>query len=242
MKLNCIIIDDEPHAISEMEDLIISCPQLELAKSFLDISAAISFLQQNGPVHFIFSDINMPVINGIDAAKILNRYCRCLVFVSAHREYAFDAFGVSASAYLTKPVSTTVFLDKIDELITQTLNSELPKKNNDDILFVKGSAKNSFTKINYNDIIFIEGLLNYVVIHTVNDRHITYMGLKEILKRLEHTSIFFRINKSIIISTRYIGKIDGNTIRLTNKNEYTIGNTYKSAFHEYITKRTLNNV
>lgn len=241
MKLKCIIIDDEPHAISELEDLVNQSPTLVLANSFPDVNPAIAWLQENKFVDIVFSDINMPSINGIDSAKILKKYCQFLVFATAHREFALDAFNVSASAYLVKPISKINFLEKIDELINSNASAELATTNQNDILFIKGGAKNSFIRIKFNEIVFIEGMLNYIVIHTVNDKHITYMSLKEIMAKLEHTGLFIRINKSIIISANFVSHIDGFVVHLTNNKYQTVGNAYKSAFQKYISKRTLNN-
>ena len=241
MEFKCIIIDDEPHAISELEDLARFMPHLTIVKTFIDGGAAIFYLQQNSQVDFIFCDINMPGINGIEAATVLKKYCRSLIFVSAHREHALEAFGVSASAYLVKPVSRNIFIQKMDELIGQ-MNISASEIKSDDVLFIKGNSKSSFIKINYNKIIFIEGLLNYVVIHTQEDKLITYMGLKDILQKLSGNQLFIRVNKSIIVSVNYIGHIDGNIVYLLNKNRFNIGNRFKSAFHEYLRKRTLNSI
>ncbi|MGN6639149.1 MAG: LytR/AlgR family response regulator transcription factor [Mucilaginibacter sp.] len=240
-KLKCIVVDDEPHAISELEDLIKCCPQLANAASFRDTGDALSFLQDQGGVDIIFSDIHMPAMNGIDSARLFKKYCRFLIFVTAHREHAFEAFNVNASSYLVKPVSKTAFLEKVYELFGHNSLFVTNSERKEDFLFVKGSMKNHFTRINFNDIIFIEGLLNYVIIHTTTTKHITYIGLKEITKKLENKGAFIRINKSIIISANHISHIDGNIVYLSNKNFYTVGNIYKGAFHDYITKHTLNN-
>jgi two-component system LytT family response regulator len=241
MKLKCILIDDEPHALSEMEDLIHLSPNLTLVKSFQDTIQAVAYLQQNEPVEIIFSDINMPLINGMDAAGIYKRHCEFLIYVTAHREYALEAFGVNASAYLVKPVSKTIFLEKIDEITNKHFLPPTRFQRNESILFVKGSLKNSFVRIDINDIIFIQALLNYCVIHTTSGNHITYMGLKEIVEKLRSKEIFLRVSKSIIVSAKFIKRIEGNMVHLINQNNYAIGNSYKCAFHDYITKRTLNN-
>ena len=241
MEFTCILIDDEPHAIYELEELIGYMPRLIIVKTFMNAGEAISFLQGNGNVDFIFSDIHIPGINGIDSASIFKKYCRFLIYVSAHREYALEAFNVSASSYLVKPVSRSIFLTKMDELIAQ-INSSQTIIKPDDVLFVKGNAKGTFTRINYNKIIFIEGLLNYVVIHMESERLITYMGLKDILEKMADSHLFIRVNKSIIVSVNYISHVNGNTVYLSNKTHFSIGSRFKSAFHEYLTKRTLNKV
>ncbi|TWI94581.1 LytTR family two component transcriptional regulator [Mucilaginibacter frigoritolerans] len=242
MELKCIIIDDEPHAISELKELTHCLSSLHVIKTFMDTSEAIDFLQNHGPVDFVFSDINMPGLNGIDAALVLRKYCHFLIFVSAHSEFALDAYGVSASAYLLKPVSQGNFVQKVDELIAKLPSVGQAQQKEDDVLFIKGNSKNNFIKVNYNDIIYIEGLLNYVIIYTERDKLITYMGLTEILQKLGRTDLFFRINKSMIISTNHIRQVNGNMVYLSNNAPLGIGRSYRSAFQEYILKRTLNNL
>lgn len=242
MELKCIIIDDEPHAISELEELIHCLSSLQIINTFMDTTEAIKFLQNHGMVDFIFSDINIPGLNGIDAASVLRKYCRFLIFISAHREFALDAYGVSANAYMLKPVSRGNFVQKMDELIAQYSSVSRADPKEDDVLFVKGNSKNSFIKVNYNDIIYIEGLLNYVIIYTMADKLITYMGLNEILQKLGGTNLFFRINKSIIISTNHIRQVDGNIVYLSTNVSLVIGKSYRSAFQKYLLERTLNNL
>jgi two-component system LytT family response regulator len=242
MNLKCIIIDDEPHAVSELEDLVSLLPNLHMAGSFPDVIQAVSFLQLNGPVDIIFSDISMPVVSGIDSAGTLKKFCNYLVYVTAHRNYAVEAFEVSAAAYLIKPIGKNIFLEKVNDLIRQSQYLASKPQDKDENLFVKGSSKNSFIKINFNDIIYIEAMLNYVIIHTIKDSQVTYIGLKEMMNKLQSKEKFMRINKSIIVSTNHINHVDGNLVHLENKKYYAIGKSYKNAFHEYITKRTLNGV
>ncbi|WEA03858.1 LytR/AlgR family response regulator transcription factor [Mucilaginibacter sp. SJ] len=238
MDLHCIIIDDEPHAVSELADLVRDVPGLHIAETFADARQAIAYLRQNGGVDIVFSDINLPGISGIDSAKLLRKYCRFLVFVSAHREFALEAFGVSANAYLVKPVSRALFMEKIYELTTVEKPAAAPEA--EQVLFIKGNSKNSFIKVAPGKIIFIEGMLNYVVIHTEGEKYVTYMGLKDILEKLAHLTQFMRINKSVIISLNHISHLDGHVVFLDNKMSFTIGKTFRDAFRDYIAKRTLN--
>ncbi len=238
MKLTCVIIDDEPHAISEVEDLVKLSPNLQFSASFLDVQEAIIFLQNSGGVDIIFSDINMPGLNGIEAAGILRNYCRYLIYVTAHRQFALDAFEVNATAYLVKPISKACFLEKV-EVIIRNLKTNSPKKE-ENVLFVKGGAKNCYIKIDCREIIYIEGMLNYITIHTTRSKEVTYMGLKEVIHKLQDKENFIRVNKSTIISTDYIERVEGNMIHMINNKYYTVGDIYKSAFHDYLMKRTLN--
>jgi len=239
MKFNCIVIDDEFHALAELTELINLHHQLNLSGSFLDINEAVAYLHSNGPVDIVFSDIGMPAISGIDAADILKKYSDNLIYVTAYREFALDAFSVGADGYLLKPVNRIDFFKRIDAILERSQKSKTEARIHDDHIFIKGDLKNTFIKIRYSEIVFIEGMLNYVMVHTTNVKEMTYMGLKDISEKLETQGNFLRINKSIIISMDYLERVRGNTVYLSTNQSFTIGNPYKNAFHEHVIKRAV---
>ncbi|WP_442590525.1 LytR/AlgR family response regulator transcription factor [Pedobacter sp. AW31-3R] len=239
MAMTCIVIDDEPHAIEELKELIAGVPYLELLETFPDAKQAIVYLQQKSHVDLIFSDINMTVLNGIDAAIVLNNYCHFLVYVTAYRDYALEAFGAKAAGYLLKPVSFVAFNENMRDLHQQFQHLVKRQKDEQNFLFIKGGQKCSYIKISYNDIIYIEAMLNYIMIHTVNGHEITYMGLKAMEEKLYGKDIFFRVNKSIIISVNFLERVDGFIARLANGKNYQVGEKYKGVFLEFLKKHTL---
>lgn len=240
MKLNCIIIDDEPHAIVELLELIESTQEIDALRCFEDAYNALVYLKAHGPVDIVFSDISMPGLNGLDAARTINAYCEFLIFVTAYKEFALDAFGVNASGYLVKPVGIKSFIEQLEIIFSKKNDHDRLKNDHDDILFLKGPQKNSFIKIHYNDIVFIEALLNYVIVHTTKRDEITYLGLKGMEEKLRNNETFFRVAKSVIISINFLDRVEGNIVRLTNKKFFPIGEKYRNAFHEFLRKRTLN--
>ncbi|WP_158796641.1 LytTR family DNA-binding domain-containing protein [Pedobacter sp. L105] len=237
--MSCIVIDDEPHAIEELGELIGQVPHLTLMQSFPDAKQAIAYLQETGHADIIFSDISMSVLNGIDAAEILNNYCHFLVYVTAYREYAPEAFEAKADGYLLKPVSYLSFRQKIEDLTNKFQDIIRLQKDEHQFLFIKGGQKSSYIKIKYSDIVYIEAMLNYIMIHTTTGHEITYIGLKAMEDMLQSKDIFFRINKSIIISLNYLDRVDGNIARLANGQSYQVGEKYKSVFLEFLKKHTL---
>ncbi len=239
MTMSCIVIDDEPHAIEELGELIGQVPHLTLMQSFPDAKQAIAYLQETGHADIIFSDISMSVLNGIDAAEILNNYCHFLVYVTAYREYAPEAFEAKADGYLLKPVSYLSFRQKIEDLTNKFQDIIRLQKDEHQFLFIKGGQKSSYIKIKYSDIVYIEAMLNYIMIHTTTGHEITYIGLKAMEDMLQSKDIFFRINKSIIISLNYLDRVDGNIARLANGQSYQVGEKYKSVFLEFLKKHTL---
>lgn len=239
MTMSCIVIDDEPHAIDELSELIAQVPHLNLLQTFPDAKQAIAYLQEVGHVDIIFSDISMSVLNGIEAAEILSNYCHFLVYVTAYREYAPEAFGAKADGYLLKPVSYIAFRQKVEDLDLKFQDIIKLQKEEHQFLFIKGGQKSSYIKIKYSDIVYIEAMLNYIMIHTTTGHEITYIGLKAMEDRLQSMDVFFRINKSIIISLNYLDRVDGNIARLAKGLSYQIGEKYKSVFLDFLRKHTL---
>lgn len=238
MEICSIIIDDEPHAISELEDLVKRTPGIGLLGSFCNVNDAVEFLSEGHRVDIIFSDIDMPLLNGISAAKILKTYCDYLIYVTAHRDFAIDAFGVNAAGYLLKPVSTESFVNKVAEIAQDIRN--LKRDDDQNLIFIKGSHKNAFIKLAFSDIIRIEAMLNYVKIYTQKGDEITYVGLKKLEDLLRKKGNFFRISKSSIINLDFMDRVDGHVVKLNNGGAFTIGEKYRDAFHEFLRKRTLN--
>jgi len=239
MIMSCIVIDDEPHAIEELCDLIVQIPHLNLLQHFSNAQQAVSYVQECGHVDLIFSDISMSALNGIQAAEILNNYCHFLVYVTAYRDFALEAFGAKADGYLLKPVNYVAFQHQIENLTGKFHDIIKLQRDDHQFLFINGGQKSSFIKIRYSDIVYIEAMLNYIMIHTTTGHEITYIGLKAMEDKLQKINVFYRINKSIIISLNYLERVDGNIARLASGKSYQVGDKYKSVFLEFLKKHTL---
>ncbi len=241
MNITSIIIDDEWHALTELADLITKIPGIILTGRFEDVTSALTLVRECGRVNVIFCDISMPELNGIQAGKLLRQHCDFLIYVTAYREYALDAFNIHADGYILKPVSMEAIMDKIAWIAQQRKKRSIRKEQRGQgAVFVKGSQKNSFIKIELEEIRYAKAMLNYVEIFTQRQKHTTYMGLKTLEKELIKYPNFRRISKSFIINIDYIKNIDGNMVVLEGESSLAIGETYKSAFHAFMRKRTLN--
>src|SRR5690606_33204765 len=214
MSLSCIIIDDEAHAIGELTDLIEDNDQLDLKKTFMEVTNAIEYLEDEGDVDVVFCDINMPNMSGLEAAKLLQRFCRYLVFVTGYREYSLDASGENASGYLVKPINEQRFTSLMDSFLKsdkKLITYILIEKNGE--FFVKGGRKNESVKIDLDEVRYITASLNYSLVHlSDNSQVMTYILLGDLDKKLKNFKQFFRINKSTIISMRFFRKIEGKRI------------------------------
>ncbi|MGS2739296.1 LytR/AlgR family response regulator transcription factor [Sinomicrobium sp. M5D2P17] len=233
--MNCIIVDDEPLAREGMTDLVNSRPDLVLCGTFKNAIQAQEFVKENN-VDLIFLDIEMPGINGLEFARTISEKT-LVIFTTAYKEYAFESYAVDAIDYLLKPISESQFNKAIKKVFSfskllQSGYTEVDKITQD-FLFIKSDRR--FYKIHFNKILFIEGLKDYVVIHTVNDKIMTAMNLKTIHNKLLKT-IFIRVSKSYIVNEAAIESFDNHTIYIQDY-EIPIG----KVFLEDFLKQYLNN-
>jgi two-component system LytT family response regulator len=237
MMYNCIIVDDEEHAITGLKDYITSFPNLHLLKAYqnpLDALKEISYTQK---IDLLFVDADMPVVSGIDLAKAVRSKTKKLVLTTAHSKYAYDAFEVEADAFLLKPYTLAKFSSTIIKLFP---GAPIENTLDDDFFFVKNRDDGlKLVKINYEDVVAVESLQNYIKIHTPAEKIVTYISLSEIKKKLLHKSSFIQIHRSFIISKQFITKIDGGTIILNGNLKVTIGASYKDAINRFIKEKTL---
>ncbi len=238
--MNCIIVDDEPLAREAIEMLIEKTQNLILLGSFNSAATASKFMLDN-TVDLVFLDIQMPSINGIEFAKTIPQET-FVIFTTAFSEFATDSYEVDAIDYLIKPVKLERFQKAVDKAQTYSklFKADYTKNNientTDDYFFVKADRK--IFKIYFNDILFIEGLKDYVVMHTENQKVITAMNIKTIHEQLP-SNMFVRVSKSYIINAKKIDSVDNNTVYI-GKNEIPIGNIYRdSFFNEFVTKKIL---
>lgn len=236
--MKCIIVDDEPIARKGIKRLVEQVSQLELLDSFNSAEAAGEFMK-DAVVDLVFLDINMPGINGIEFARSIPKHT-LIIFTTAYSEYALDSYEVDAIDYLVKPIDPVKFRKAVYKAITyHSLLLDEEKKSletvEDDYIFVKSDRK--YFKVNLNDILFIEGLKDYVIIQMDNQRIITRMNLKAIHDLLPH-SIFLRINRSYIVNKNHIESFDNNDVFIKSY-EIGIGNFYRDEFFKiFMNKQT----
>jgi DNA-binding LytR/AlgR family response regulator len=229
--MNCIIVDDEPLARKAIEILLKDTPQLSLTGAFNNAQTASAFMQGK-TVDLVFLDIQMPGITGIEFAKTIPPQT-LVIFTTAYSEYAIDSYEVDAVDFLVKPIETDRFTKAVNKAIAYhslLLNEEKNslETTEDDFFFVKSDRK--YFKIHFDEILFIEGLKNYVVIQMDTQRVITKMTLKTISDYLPQKN-FFRINKSYIVNTQKMTSFDNNDLFIRSY-EIAIGSNYRDAFFE----------
>jgi DNA-binding LytR/AlgR family response regulator len=238
--MKCIIVDDEPLARQEMQALINDVSDLEIIGSFSNAPAALKFLKINS-VDLIFLDIEMPMVTGLEFAAQLPEDT-LVIFTTAYPKYALESYELDAIDYLLKPIDKSRVQKAINKAITykKLLSAETEKNtiesNTGDFMIIKSERK--FFKINFADIKYIEGLKDYVVIYTGNQKLITAMNLKTIHQKIPN-SIFLRVSKSYVINLNFIDSFDHHNVYL-GENEVPLGEVYKKDFFRIYSGGSLN--
>lgn len=236
--MRCIIVDDEPIARKGIQKIVDQISELELLGCFNSAEAASMFMMGNS-VDLVFLDIQMPGINGIEFARNIPKNT-LIIFTTAYSEYALDSYEVEAIDYLVKPIEVDRLKKAVDKAISYhslLLSEENKSVGNieDEYIFVKSDRR--YFKVNLKEILFIEGLKDYVIIQLAEQRIITRMNLKT-MHELLPKSTFLRINRSYIVNTTHIDSFDNNDIFI-QKYEIAIGSFYRdSFFEEFVSKRT----
>ncbi len=215
--MNCIVVDDEPLARQGMELNIASISSLQLLGSFSNALAASDFLRKE-KVDLMFLDINMPELNGLDFLKSL-RDAPLVIFTTAYPQYALESYELDAIDYLVKPIRIERFLKAVNKaenhlrLLQQEATSSQVERIEDDFVFIKADRK--YFKIYFKDILYIEGLKDYVIIYTADNKIITSMNVKTIAAQLP-ASIFARLSKSYIVNVLHITSFDNELVYIQN--------------------------
>ncbi|THV56877.1 LytR/AlgR family response regulator transcription factor [Chryseobacterium candidae] len=238
--MNCIIVDDEPLARSEMRSLITEISKIEILGEFSNALSALEFLKDND-IDLIFLDIEMPLVTGLEFAEMLPKKS-LIIFTTAYSQYALKSYELEAVDYLLKPIDPQRLEKAIEKAILYTglLSKDTVKNtvesNTADFLFIK--AERRFYKISFSDIKFIEGLKDYVVIHTKQQKLITAMNLKTIHQKISGES-FIRVSKSYVVNMNYIDSFDNHNIYLEDS-EIPLGEVYRAEFFTKFTGGLLN--
>lgn len=233
--INCIVVDDEPHAIEILDHYVKQTPHLHLVACFNNPIEALQLLGQR-KIDLVFLDIQMPEISGLDFIKAIQGKTK-VILTTAYSEFALEGYELSVVDYLLKPIRLPRFLAAVQKAVEQinAMNeSSSPEMADDDYIFVKTESKGKLLKINLADIDFIESMKNYVAIHRGGQKTLVYTSMKDLEERLPKKQ-FIRVHKSFIIPISRITGIEGNIVRLKNVGaEILIGDNYKAELMDII--------
>lgn len=235
--LRCCVIDDEPLAGQLIASYIEKTPFMELAGVFTSAQDAIKTILDE-KIDVVFLDIQMPQLNGIEFAKIIPRTCR-IILTTAYDSYAIQGFKVNALDYLLKPINYEEFISSANKALQWVELNRHAEANaiNKNYIIVKSEYK--LVQIPIADILFIEGLKDYIKIYLDNEQKsiMTLMSMKT-LERYLPMDRFLRVHRSYIVNTCKIKTIERNRIIFGN-HYIPISESYKQAFSDYLNKHLL---
>lgn len=215
MKLKCIIIEDEPVARKVLQEFIEEIDYLEL-KGYAENPLKAMPLLDGHDIDIIFLDINMPKINGIDFLKSYKTKARTII-TTAYPVYAVEAYGLDVLDYLVKPVSFERFLkacNKVKELSELKSTTPLNTGKSNDHFFIK--CENQIEKVFYNDLLYAESMMNYVMLYTTTKKMMVYITMKGLEEQLPVEN-FIKVHKSFIVNIGKIKSIEGNILHVGNE-------------------------
>jgi len=226
--IRCIAIDDEPLALDVLEDFVQQVPFLELVRTCQSAVEALEILHQEN-IQLIFLDIQMPQISGVQFLKSLERRPK-VIFTTAYPDYALEGFNLDAVDYLLKPFTFERFLKAVNKAYQQinimnTGENVAEKPVTKDYMFVKSGY--DIIRIQYNDIRYIEGLKDYVKIHTDGKTIVSLMSMKILAEELPQQ--FVRIHRSFIVNFERITLVQKKKVHIQSV-EIPIGEVYREAF------------
>ena len=220
--IRCLIIDDEPLARKLLVDYAEKVPYLEVIGQFSSALDSLTVINEQ-QIDLIFLDIQMPEITGVDFLKAIDHSPQ-VIFTTAYAEFALEGFELNVVDYLLKPFDFARFFkasEKTRKLLEPKSDTTPAFK---EYTFLK--EKHGLIKLNYNDILYIKGLKDYVRVVTKTKEHIVLYTFKELLKELPDSE-FVRIHNSYIINIRHVTSIEKNRLFI-NTQEIPIGGTFKS--------------
>jgi len=229
-KYTCIIIEDEPLALEKTKDFVSKVPFLQLSATFDNALTGLAYLNNN-KVDVLFLDINMDELTGIEllqSSKITSQ----VIITTAYQEYALKGYELQITDYLLKPFAFNRFLQAVNKAVENIVrrNSEAQP----DFIFVK--TENRLEKIMLNEIIYIEGMRDYLRIHTVNKKLMTLQNFSD-FEKLIPSSVVCRVHKSYMVALNKIESIERSRIKIADQ-LIPISETYKELFFQLINARS----
>jgi two-component system, LytTR family, response regulator len=238
--LQCLIVEDEPLARNLLTEYVSKVPDLKLIEACSSPLSAIEILRRE-QIDLLFLDIQMPEITGISFLKSLQKR-PYVVLTTAYSQYALEGYELDVVDYLLKPITFERFLRAVDK-VNQRIHApakviaEGGGRTKDDFVFVKDGTK--LVKVELSDILYVEGLKDYVTIHTKTQKVITLQRLKALEEQLP-SDRFIRIHHSYIIAVPAIEAVHKGEVKIGNA-LLPISESYRKSFREFIEGKQIGN-
>jgi len=241
--IRCLIVDDEPLALHILEDYISKIPFLQLVKATTNPIEALTLVQEK-LVDLVFLDVQMPELTGIQFLRIANGKAK-VILTTAYPQYALEGYELDVIDYLLKPIAFDRFFKSVQKaqgvlqpaaapVQYEPAQYQQPQQQQNDFLsdFIFVKTEHKIQKVYLNDILFIEGLKDYISIFTPGERIITLQNMKKMEDALPERN-FIRVHKSYIVSINKIDSIERSRIFIGDK-VIPVGDTYREEFFKII--------
>ncbi|UOQ98159.1 LytTR family DNA-binding domain-containing protein [Hymenobacter sp. 5317J-9] len=230
--LTCAIIDDDEINRLTLEHYVELTPDLKLVASLADGIAGLTFFREGGKVDVLFLDIEMPHLSGLELLRVLTDPPEVII-TTARQDFAVDAFELRVTDYLVKPFEFARFTQAVQRVQARRSSPAAPAAaeapSNAD-LFVKVNSR--MVRINFDEVLYVEALSDYVNIVTSKHKYIVYTTLKALETRLSAFPNFIRVHRSYLLNTQQIESIEDNTANLRGGHFVPIGKSYQEAFYK----------
>lgn len=223
MKIKCVLIDDEPLAIKVLENYFTNFTDFEVIATFTNSLEALDFINST-PVDAVFLDINMPMMTGFELISLIENKTKVII-TTAFREFAAESYDLDVLDYLVKPIPLPRFIKCINKITTEynlKNNIKVETAKGDSHIFIKVDKK--MMKINIDEILFVEGMKEYIKVVTPDKTYITHKSLTSLSEELP-ADRFLRIHKSYVIALNKVKSIEGNRVQIQSYN-IPIGRNY----------------
>ncbi|MCB0568940.1 MAG: response regulator transcription factor [Phaeodactylibacter sp.] len=238
-EIKCLIVDDEPMALSLIERYVLKTPFLSLKKKCANAFEAIDFLSEH-EADLVFLDIQMPELSGLQLSKVLPGHTR-VIFTTAFDRYDVESYRVDALDYLLKPFSYEEFLQAATKaqkwFAQQREDTNQTKDTPNDYFFIKSEYKQ--VKVKFDEILYIESMKEYLKIWVTaqSKPYLTLMALKKVEEELP-PGRFMRIHRSYIIALNKIDEVERNQVIINDK-RIAVSEPYRQAFHQFLDSNSL---
>jgi DNA-binding LytR/AlgR family response regulator len=233
-KITCLIVEDEPLARNLMTDYVQRVPYLHLVEACPNAMRALEVLKTT-PAELLFLDIQMPEITGITLLKILP-VKPLVIFTTAYSQYALEGYELDVVDYLLKPVTFDRFLKAVEKA-NQRLTSLAPAVADQKVSFVFVKDGTKMVKVNLDDLLYIEGLKDYVTLHTRQQKIVTLQRMKHLEEQLP-ADTFIRVHHSFIVNTSAISAVHRNEIQI-GQHLIPVSDSYKKAVKEFVERNQM---
>lgn len=232
--LTCAIIDDDEINRLTLEHYVALTPNLKLVASLADGLAGLTFFRESNRVDVLFLDIEMPHLSGLDLLRVLSNPPEVII-TTARQDFAVDAFALRVTDYLVKPFEFARFTQAVERVSSRVVCNapaapaapEAPTRSD---LFVKVNSR--MVRINFDEVLYVEALSDYVNIVTDKHKYIVYTTLKALEIRLAPYTNFVRVHRSYLLNTQHIESIEDNTANLHGGHFVPIGKSYQEGFYK----------